>query len=58
MRKEVHFLFVDDHPTIIEGYKSMLYERYTTEEAQVHVAFSSAMAYEKLFSSNVLNGMH
>jgi DNA-binding NarL/FixJ family response regulator len=52
MHKEIHFLFVDDHPTIIEGYKSMLYEQYTTEQVQVHAAFSSAMAYEKLFSSN------
>jgi DNA-binding NarL/FixJ family response regulator len=52
MSKELHFLFVDDHPTIIEGYKSMLYERYTTEQVQVHAAFSSEMAYEKLFSSN------
>jgi DNA-binding NarL/FixJ family response regulator len=52
MEVELHILFIDDHPTIIEGYKSILTEKYTSNQVQVAAAYSSEAGYEKLFQSN------
>ena len=52
MEKALYILFIDDHPTIIEGYKSILKEKYTESQLEVYVAYSSESGYEKLFQSN------
>lgn len=54
MEKAVYILFIDDHPTIIEGYKSILKEKYSEDEVEVYAAYSSEAGYEKLFQSNRL----
>ena len=41
MERALQILFIDDHPTIIEGYKSILKEKYTEDQLEVYVAYSS-----------------
>ena len=53
MKNALQILFIDDHPTIIEGYKSILKEKYTEDQLEVYVAYSSESGYEKLFQSNI-----
>lgn len=52
MNSDLHFLFIDDHPTIIEGYKSILKDKYSARPVQITAAYTSESGYEKLFQSN------
>lgn len=46
MSESLRILIVDDHPTMIEGYKSILASRYSIEKLNVTEAYNCQSAYE------------
>ncbi|WP_309642185.1 response regulator [Flavobacterium sp.] len=48
----ISILIVDDHPTMIEGYKSILNSNYSTENLVITVAYNCEMAYEYITKNN------
>ena len=48
----ISILIVDDHPTMIEGYKSILNSNYPTESLVITVAYNCEMAYEYITKNN------
>jgi len=53
MSKElIKILIVDDHPTMIEGYKSILNSNYPTDTLSISIAHSCEMAYHYITKIN------
>lgn len=53
MSKElIKILIVDDHPTMIEGYKSILYSYYSPDTLSITSAHSCESAYLYITKSN------
>lgn len=53
MSKElIKILIVDDHPTMIEGYKSILNSNYPTDTLSIYIAHSCETAYHYITKIN------
>lgn len=53
MSKElIKILIVDDHPTMIEGYKSILNSNYPTDNLSISIVHSCEMAYHSVTKIN------
>jgi len=48
----INILIVDDHPTMIEGYKSILNSKYSDEKLLITIAYNCEKAHEYITKTN------